>query len=450
MNDQGLRRIDWFYALVPLLPTVVLGILFAISVIDWHKHNDETYQLAGRLIRGSQEGSVAVLRNSTASTEYTQRWKRTLNACGSLNHSYGQVLWMIYSSDESMHLDPNWDDSFAAQVRQQYVEEAGPIIESLMPLMETDQPIWLPIRAGDANFQLPEVQQSREVAKMLTTAFVHAFHQDELEKALEIVRLQLHLFACNNPSAPTVEVMVQLADQEMIEEAVQQSLQFTKWNSQQLDEISKLFSGPTGAANEIRRSVRGGVIESTGISNLQATPLSVPRTRRLDHSISPPSQRVHYLNQMIRQSSETSSVTSVSEIPKYDPQPPRFSVDQWLGMPMMHNFGSTAWGWEDGSYGVSWGLRQSSVRRFTHAALAVRKFRSQFERWPSAIADLELVGSRKSDMVDVIGNPIEIEVDSEQVLMLRYHDYSSTKRRSANSHLVMPKYTLHMQPSPQD
>src|SRR5690606_30729517 len=82
--------------------------------------------------------------------------------------------------------DQPWD---AEGVAKRYSVDAQAILSELEELLAKPATVWQPIIFDDYQTLLPELQQTRSLARLLTTEFAVAYHSGDHERALHSLSL---------------------------------------------------------------------------------------------------------------------------------------------------------------------------------------------------------------------------------------------------------------------
>ncbi|QDT12003.1 hypothetical protein [Planctomycetes bacterium K23_9] len=391
------------YRWLPLIPIVCLAGVIAAGAIAW-KRNEALIPTKERQVFGAplKEVSAHLINPANASTQQTAKWESILRAAERVEKLNFEIVQAI--SPDMEWIVPPGQDWPSQLIASQYLQSAGPIIESMQSLVEStgDAPIWLPLGKESLELQTVEFQQMSSVVRLLMIEFADAFHAGDNERAIRSLQTAQRLLVPDRELSSPV-LLAQSSSRHgsfgVMQYVALMSLQHDQWSDAELDEIEKVFRRD----DDLERMWREVTAGESALRMLKLRgEIGTPKLSVLHQWVRmTPGGELDALARIADQTNLVSDIGSVKHIrsvfSEFDnPLNKSFSIDRWMGNGMLDD--QVTW---EATQNVNqnlefWLARMRSNSNLYLTTLASRRYRRIHGEWPSLPEQFSSVGLPES------------------------------------------------------
>ena len=251
------RRLKWI-GLVSLIPIVLL---IAIVGFIGYRETIASGELKAKLEELRQAGepiddeSMATYFEKISNKEGTAAWTEILTLSRAAI-SFSDKLPVVGVRNLPTDLRPGseWPDEPRVA---EFLQEVRPVIQRIFKADEFPQPVWMPIQFNGFRTLLPEIQESRTVARILYLDAIHALYHSDDDRALQDIHALRSVAQAFDWDAFIVAKLVSIAIHGMHRELINRSLSMDVWNHEQLTTLSNQVIHPYDASKAWRASLGG-------------------------------------------------------------------------------------------------------------------------------------------------------------------------------------------------
>jgi hypothetical protein len=401
------RRSELGYLLAVTVPPLLLGLLFVLGGIRENAAQKQ-YELEVARVREAGQPidahSSVVAFDQRLSTKNSIAWKDVLTATEELNRRFAPAMVDVDELTGTIAPGQPWQSE---PIVQRYTEQAQPILRALDELVKDDRAVWEPLVLEGYSTLLPNLQVSRNVARLLVAEFRHAVHQDDHDRALHALQLILGVGQAFDWQVGLISDFIFMTYQATHRELIRQSLEVGFWQTEeQLDRIQEQLAEGDDLDDRWRQSIAGELAMLMAELRVDRVnpEFADPPLNLLPFGI-PAETKAMLVSTMVA-ASEIGGAGTLSHVRANERQigigenlTPETSTTTINGFPFAFS---------DAPLGLL-GQTQNYVsaarvfatyameRRWTVTAVALQQFRLKERRWPKDLGELKSVGLSRSD-----------------------------------------------------
>lgn len=368
--------ISW---LVPLVVIPVVGFAIYLGWIVFKEY--QAYRQMDALITpiraagpSPQDAWLAQRFAETASSEATAAWSEILMLSGGVGWKATGDLPIIGTGTalRTLEIGAKWEDQ---KLVDDYLNEARPLLDLIYQAGKYPTPVWQPLGFRGFGTFLNQLQDSRQVARVLQLDFEHAIVGRDRVRAMRDLQAMQNTADAFDWDLFIVGELVNVALRSMRYGAIQRSLYADVWVTEDLEMLIDQTKRPLPLAQSWQRSMESE--KAMAISYMEG-PLFSPssRLRLLEQYAqmeavagSPPgrfTKRASELEQQWKETGGGEDMLSGSLLPAVSAYAATFD-------------------------------RLERSRRLVLTSLAVKLFQLTNERWPKDLQELKQVGLNSED-----------------------------------------------------
>ncbi|MCA9132419.1 MAG: hypothetical protein KDA45_04670 [Planctomycetales bacterium] len=371
-----------------LVPLVGIPLLCGIIYAGWMGYREALAKrelevlLAPILAAGEPLGDAWLEQRfrQTTSDEGTAAWSRILLLSRSLGWGVQNELPIVGTGQYLQVLDPNapWEDN---QRVGDFLDEARPVIDLVHQAAQYPTPVWQPLNFDGVGTLLPELQESRSVARLLQLDFDHAVMNRDPERALRALQSLQTTAAAFDWEMFMVGELVHMALLGQHRQAIRRSLYADLWTAEQLVTLMSQLRQPQPVARKWKASLQTEQAMALATLRSASSPLS---ELALPASATAELQLFRFYEAAMAVAGDDQEQLSRGSqgLEKSLPLGDRQSVDH-----ILVGFFAPALQ----AYAEAFN-REERKRRLTLTALAIKRFQLAQQRWPSGLEELVEVG----------------------------------------------------------
>ena len=364
-----------------LVPMVVIPIAGFAVYVGWllfseyraHQSMNARMTSVGAASSAPTDAWLAKRFAETASREGTAAWSEITALSSSVGWSAINDLPIIGNgkSLRTLEVGVQWQQH---ELVDQYLKEARPLLELIYQAEKYPTPVWQPIDFRGFNTMLPELQESRQIARILQLDFEQAIIGSDPVRAMRDLQAMQNTADAFDWDLFIVGELVNMALRSMRYSAIQRSLFANVWTEADLERLIEHAQRPLPLAQSWRRSLES---EKALGMNFMQSPLYSPHTRLL------------YLERFTQLEALAESPAGQFAIRyrELDAQLTDKQADPFIPTMLQPAFESYAAAFD----------RLERSRRLVLTSLAVKLFQLKHARWPENLQELEQVGLRSGD-----------------------------------------------------
>lgn len=335
--------------------------------------------------------------DAATSDENTARWLRILSANEALEEIYGDAFSYVEKLEQTAGHDQLPRPPEADELLSLYADDAREIVDELIVLSGSDQPIWEPTPLASIGTRDPILHLHIAITKCLSRVFVDALHRNDTERALAVLKVLAHL-ASNHEDPPRVsrEGLRDTAET-TLQKRIAASLQHDVWSEQELERLMQLLA-PSGQADSRWKAVLRHQIFDMSVIGTSGFDLRRGGGSRYRwwYSVAPSRRReqVLTLSQMIATDCDgTSDFLFAIDAIEHEANLPNGigGLDVLLQRPFLGADPLRTQKMASPSVLSKRLVQAENDHRFVRCGVAVRLFQKRFSRWPGGIDELQKV-----------------------------------------------------------
>lgn len=416
-------RSESIYLLVITLPLILIAITFALG---FQRESAAKAHYDGIVTQLNEQGLPTDNHGSTVSfdqrlsQETSIGWLDVLVAKHELNVQFMDVRRMIIDADEMPQPGQPWE---IEPIIRRYTERAEPILAAMDELVKQDQPVWQPLIWEGFDTLLPEIQESRDLTRLLATEFRHAVQQDDPERALRALNLMHGVVKAFDWHICLVADLVTMAGRSQHRLLIRQSLETGFWDD--AESLQQLREQLLETDNLDSRWIQMVAGEQAMLSESLGDSFTVTGIKLFPFGV-PPAARVNLLEK-IRLAGEVQGVGTVEHVRAIEREieqsttrpngPASGSNFTLVGLPFAYSDGPTGLLGADFAGAAEAYLRDETERRWTLTAVAIKQFQVRFDRWPDQLGELSAIGIPNSTWLMDGQTPFFYAVDHDGVTL---------------------------------
>lgn len=411
------RRLKWI-GLVSLIP-----IVFLIAIVGFigYRETIASGELKAKLEELRQAGepiddeSMATYFEKISNKEGTTAWTEILTLSRAAI-SFSDKLPVVGVRNLPTDLRPGseWPDEPRVA---EFLQEVRPVIQRIFKADEFPQPVWMPIQFNGFRTLLPEIQESRTVARILYLDAIHALYHSDDDRALQDIHALRSVAQAFDWDAFIVAKLVSIAIHGMHRDIINRSLSMDVWNHEQLTTLSNQVIHPYDASKAWRASLGGergmyypvlnDIRHFRGIEGFDSNPFFALPVM--------PSTKLTILR-AYEEWQHCADAGDVGLVEQAKAAQARFFTNGQLSQAgtflgfMMPGITSYAEGFDN----------NETNRRLTYASLAVKRYQMKNKRWPKGLSELADVGLVANDWSTLNGQSFGYEVMEDMAYVWTY------------------------------
>ena len=233
------RRLKWvgIISLVPLAIAVLFLCYFGYQEsIAWGELKQKIAELrqAGEPL---DDESMARHFEATTHKEGTKAWTEIIGLCQAANNTASD-LPIVGNGKLPLLLTPGSEWADEPRVSE-YLVEIKPLLKRIQQTESFPKPVWMPIQFDGLQTLLPQIQESRNVARILDLDATHALYHKDGERALKDITAIQTVSESFNWRFCLVTNLVSIAITGVQRDVIQRSLAMNVWNDEQLKSLSE-------------------------------------------------------------------------------------------------------------------------------------------------------------------------------------------------------------------
>ncbi|MGB7346704.1 MAG: hypothetical protein WBD20_20955 [Pirellulaceae bacterium] len=429
MSKHSKSASDIFHIAGVFAPVGLLAVIVGSAVLSWRTHSVELQAV----IRDVSNDGMALDRetlirrhDAETSKDGVATWKAILSAAQAHNVQFGGPFIWAGQDDESYEfVVPPGEPWEAGEIVHLYAEGAKPILAKIETLLDSDHTIWTPLVGDSLSTLLPEVQQSRDVYRLLRYVFLDAIHQGDNETALMTIHAVDRLFGPKQRSMFMVGEFVNMSLYSSMLSDIRRSIAVDVWTDEQLAEIESLLAKPMQWDQRWAAAIQSETeMYLPALVDGQIEPGQYDNEFPSQAFKLAPSTLVAFVRNQQQLKGMPAAFTEqdvrrIDEIYKnIVAQDGDAAIDRLLQLPLMSSelmarFVKSSYMNAAGAF-----CRDANAHRFTRTVLAVRKFERKFDLWPESLDELSRVGLPRLETQAFDGGPFAMEVDDESQMVV--------------------------------
>ena len=411
------RRLKWI-GLVSLIPIVFL---IAIVCFIGYRETIASGELQLKLEELREAGepiddeSMTKYFEKISNKEGTAAWTEILTLSQAAN-SFSNKLPVLDVRNLPTDLRPGseWPDEPRVA---EFLQEVRPVIQRIFKADEFPKPVWMPIQFNGFRTLLPEIQESRTVARILYLDAIHALYHSDDDRALQDIHALLSVAQAFDWEFCLVTKYVSTAIHGMHRELINRSLGMDVWNDEQLAALSNYINLPHEVSKAWRATLAGergmaypvlsdlrkhGSTEIFGVVPLLGLPV-MPSTKLT----------VLLAYEDMQHCADAGDVGLVEQAKSAEARffrnPPlsQASIFLRLLIPAVSSYAEMF-------------DRFETNRRLTYASLAVKRYQVKNKRWPKSLSELSDIGLMANDWTTTNRQPFGYEVKEDMAYVWAY------------------------------
>ncbi len=357
-------------------------------------------------VHGSADDWMAERFRQAASTEGTVAWSKiSLLSGASVREANELPIVGIGQLPDPWDPREPWKQE---QAVASYLAEMRPVLELIEASSNVAMPVWQPMEFDGLATLLPELQESRQIQRLLQLEALFAIHQGQAARGLSAIRSMQATVEAYDWRMFLVGELVNTALRGMLFDTIGKALAADIWNAQQLAELNALVADPLPIAEKW--------------SAAWASEENFLCSRNMEQELGPAISASDKL-QMLRLYRELSSMGSLppgafsQRMEEWDQAQARRLASQGvlqssLQRLLMPAVAQMAVAFE----------RLEFQRRLVLTAVAVKRYRLEQDAWPGQLENLSQVGLRPDDWTVPGRGKFGYEFDSDFAIV---YDYSA-------------------------
>lgn len=375
---KRLLSIKW---LVPLVVVPLVGFAVYIGwllLIDYRASQELSLLMKPIRAAGTspEDAWIAKRFAETTSSEGTAAWSEIIMLSGSVGWNAINDLPIIGNGEtlRTLEVGGHWGEQALVD---DYLKEAQPLLDLIYETEKYPTPVWQPMDFRGFGTLLPELQESRQIARLLQLDFEHAILGNDRERAMRDLQAMQTTADAFDWDLFMVGELINAALRGMRYTAIQRSLYADVWTKEDLERLIAEAQQPLPLAQSWQRSLESE--KAMAVAYMQG-PLFSPTNRLL----------------LLGRYAEMEALAGSS--------PGQFAIG---ARALEHQ-------WEEGhadeiskfllgelqpaigAYAVAFD-RTERTRRLVLTSLAVKLFQLTNERWPKDLQELTQVGLQSED-----------------------------------------------------
>ena len=418
-------RASLWFLVAAFLPLTVFGVM---TLVLWNQERVAARQLERKLapIRaaGLPIGDAALAKRfrDSSSTVGTDAWSRISMLCMSYQWDGVGSLPVVGAKELPARIDPDtaWADD---EPVGEYLAAVRPIIDLIHRSTEVPKPVWQPIEFRGISTLLPELQNARQIARILRLESEHALFHGDADRALRAIEslrataevYDWHLFL--------VGELVNIALRHIHLDIIARSLSVDLWSEDQVAALLASLRAPLPIAEKWRACLAAeqlmaiaslenpAGLAGTGLPTAQSLWIT-PRAKlqlynAYDQLQSLADAGADRLLERARHWEETFARTNQSDDLGL----------RGLFLPAITNFAELLG-------------RTTDRRKITLTAVAIKQFQLTHDQWPGTLDELIQVGLTPADWTLRQQGPLGYEINEEGAEIFCYSVNRSDKKPS--------------------
>jgi hypothetical protein len=436
IQQQQTRRSELAYLLAVVSPLLLLVVLFVLGSL---RETAAEARFESVVTRLKSEGVPTDNHSSTISFDqrlskkYSIQWQDVLVAQRELNARFTDMYISIHESEEIPRPNEPWD---IEPIARRYTDEAKPIFDALDELVAEGNLVWQPLVWQGFGTLLPEIQELRDLIRLLAVKFRLAVHQGDQAGAMQALELILGVNRAFDWQICLISDFVAIAHLSTHRSLIRQSLEVGFWkDEQQIQKLREQLSIRDDYDARWLQMVAGEqamlaeeLSTSFGNTGLSVFPFGVPAATKVS------------VLETIRLAGEIKGVgtidhvraieNDIEQVSRRSPSTSPTSSFTIVGIPFALSEGPT--GMLSSSYTVASQvyLRDAMERRWTLAAVAIKQFQIQEGRWPDELNELTRVGLSRPDWLAIGETPFGYSVDDDEAILWTVASSELTNRQT--------------------
>lgn len=297
----------------------------------------------------------------------------------------------------------------------EYLEYSRPIIAMIERAAQYPTPVWRPIEFEGIGTLLPELQSSRNIARLLQLEVEHALYHQDTERALRAIRLMGTTVEAFDWDFCIVANIVNHALYGLQLAAIRRSLNADLWNRQQLEELFAILESPQNAEQRFRDTFAAerAMFTSMAVEEIGMYAPTVGGVVHLAYRM--PSTRLKLWETYadLQQLADSDLKTMSEAVGRFH----RELEVELRRRPFDPGNILTGLLLPAGEAYAGAFIRAEDFRRLTRCALAAKIFQQEYDCWPSRLAELEQVGLPRRERNSVLSGPFGLDKDGEQAVL---------------------------------
>ena len=406
------KRLKWV-GIVSLVPVVfVVAVLCYLGI----QESIAAGELKQKLTNIRQAGepvdneSLARFFEGMSHKEGTEAWTEILDLSQAVNSSvnYTSKLPIVGQGELPSPLIPGSDWADEALVAE-YLKEIRPVLKRLYQADSFPKPVWMPLAFDGIYTLLPQIQESRSLARFLELDAMHALYHKDSDRALKDIVAMRSVADAFDWRFCLVTNLVNLAHLGLQRNTIERSLAMNVWSEEQLSSLSEQVKQRYDVVDSWRQSFAG---ERAMAYSFLDNPAK--RIAEMDNN---PIARLPVLSStrlaLLAAYEELQHCAVAGEAGLLDRTKnveqqlvsTRFQVsiqNIYLGL-LMPGIQAYASAFD----------RLETGRRFTLTSIAIKQYQLKNKRWPKSLSELTEVGLMLEDWTTTNHQTFGYEVDGE-------------------------------------
>ncbi len=376
-----------------LVPLVCLPLLAFVIYVGWLGSRD--YQASRELealiapIRAAGEplGDAWLEQHfrQTTSSEGTAAWSEISMLSTSIGWSAINELPIVGNGKtlRTLEAGAKWE---ADALVDDFLEQARPLFGLLYDAAKYQMPVWQPMEFHGIETLLPELQDSRQIQRLLQLDFEHAIVHSDTERALRDLQAMLTTADAYDWNMFLVGQLVNIALHGLHHQSIQRSLYADVWSAEQLEQLMAQVRQPLPLEKSWNAT-----IESEKVMSLSAVSGSRSLPGEVELALSAESKLA-----LLRMYAEIQALaaTPVGQLTRKAAE----LEENWqhrspvLGRDILASMLIPAVAGYANAF-----ERSERSRRMVFTALGVKRFQLANSRWPKQLQELSQVGLSPED-----------------------------------------------------
>lgn len=365
-----------------LVPLVVVPLVIFAGYVGWLLFNEyrsyrqlDTQMIPIRAPGASPEDAWLTKQFAeVSSSEGTAAWSQIIMLSGSVGWNAINDLPIIGHGKtlRTLEVGAQWESQ---KLVDDYLHEAQPLLELIYEAEKYPTPVWQPMDFRGYSTLLPELQDSRQIARVLQLDFEHAVVGNDRQRAMRNLQAMQNTADAFDWDLFMVGELVNVALRGMRYIAIQRSLYADIWTVDDLEQLMAEAQQPLPLAQSWRRSIES---EKAMAATFTLGPLYSPsnRLRLLER---------YAEMEALANSDPGQFVLRAGELERH------WKV-QKHGLDFMFAMLQPA----ITAYAAAFD-RLEHTRRLVLTSLAVKLFKVTNERWPEDLQELTQLGLKSAD-----------------------------------------------------
>ncbi len=423
--NQKAFWLRWPFLITVIPLTLLLVAATALGFNEWRAADRVEAELARIQAAGYPVDDASMSRwfLDNASQEGTAQWSELLSLV-TVGSSGFQLEQLPYLGNAPIPAEivpaGRWDEEPAVAEFLQWMQ---PVINGIHAAIEYPTPVWQPIEFRGFATLLEELQNSRNLVRLLSLDVEHALYHGESDRALRSLQAMQGVSDAFDWQACMVADLVNMALRQSYHLMIQRSLVSAPWSEAQLQMLHDRLAVPRDVSKRWRNVVAGerAFLNAT-LSHASSSGISSSELEGLDWLWRVPTVRESaFAAYRDMEAIGSEGMTGLGERAQalarsWFSSPTGFGqlfLINYLFSPAVESYARAI-------------EREEMSRRLTLTAVAIKRFQLRSGQWPERLDQLQQVGLVPTDWHTVSAGPFGYEVSDDTAYLWSFADGQET------------------------